>query len=459
MLYGVAAWYSPTSGRTRYAKRQKTINEFERIQTRAAVLISGAFRNTASVALGIELFLPPVRLHMQQIIEETAIRIQTGPVIAYPGDHVKGTAVSIRAGKVCKKYLGAAADSTVYVVELEGVKMALKWAEAVPITVYSDSQAAIQAVQNPDRPSGQYVLKDIYERIRTLRGRGLQQRDMELRWIPAHIGIEGNERADEAAKRAAIKEIELNSQFRFATSKDEEDEKAPEPSTLLEGLELNEEDDKLAIARIYGEFLNDQPKAVKRWEKIMNLYPSSEDETAIGVVKLGASYELARAYLCNAFDAGVGTPEAVAIAAKLEKLANTQAATDSILSDDDPENDVDGLWDLMTALVAAGDSKNVTVLAHAISNFEKKDPEDDTAWKCDGPCRRSVAKIDRMLLYPICMDTGFCADCLKLLEGETMGIQKCNQKHVKEFLYIPERTKEFNKGKILVDGEIIEFDA
>ncbi|KAI9043120.1 uncharacterized protein KD926_004623 [Aspergillus affinis] len=237
MLYGVAAWYSPTSGRTKYAKRQKTISEFERIQTRAAVLISGAFRNTASAALGAELFLPPVRLHMQQMIEETAIRIQTGPVMACPrglvkkrssaeikrsgwspmealsgfNGHVGGAAVSIRAGKVRKKYLGAAADSTVYVGELEGVKMALKWAEAAPITVFSDSQAAIQAVQNPGRPSGQYVLRAIYERIRTLRGSGLQQEDIELRWIPAHIGIEGNERADEAAKRAAIKGIELSS--------------------------------------------------------------------------------------------------------------------------------------------------------------------------------------------------------------------------------------------------------
>ncbi|KAL2843076.1 NACHT and TPR domain protein [Aspergillus pseudodeflectus] len=255
---------------------------------------------------------------------------------------------------------------------------------------------------------------------------------------------------------------------------------------------------ELAIARIYSEFMKDQAKAVKRWEKIMTLYSSSKDETAIGVVKLGASYELARAYLCNAFDAGVGTPEATAIATKLEKLANTQASADSviwtiasaraiclgvyyrlsgqiekaqaqfrpsikrgiqILSDDDPENDVVGLWDLMTALVAAGDSKNVTALAQAISNFEKEDPEDNTAWTCDGPCRRSVTKIDGMSLCPICMDTGFCAECLKLLEGGTMGIQKCNQKHVKEFLYIPERTKEFDKGQMLVDGEVMEFDA
>ncbi|KAL3490747.1 NACHT and TPR domain protein [Aspergillus germanicus] len=255
---------------------------------------------------------------------------------------------------------------------------------------------------------------------------------------------------------------------------------------------------ELAIARIYSEFLNDQAKAVKRWEKIMNLYPSSKDETVIGVIKLGASYALARAYLSNAFDAGIGSPEAAAVGAKLEKLANTQASADSviwsivsaraiclgvyyrlsgqtekaqaqfrpsvkrgiqILSDDDPSNDIDGLWDLMPALIAAGDSKNVTALAHAISNFKKEDPEDNTAWTCDGPCRRALTKIDGMSLCPICQDTGFCADCLKLLEGRMMGIQKCNQKHVKEFLYVPERAQEFDKGKMLVEGEVMEFDA
>ncbi|KAI9036652.1 uncharacterized protein KD926_001606 [Aspergillus affinis] len=35
----------------------------------------------------------------------------------------------------------------------------------------------------------------------------------------------------------------LLQQFRFATFNDEKDQEIPEPSTLLEGLDLNEEDD------------------------------------------------------------------------------------------------------------------------------------------------------------------------------------------------------------------------
>ncbi|KAI9043959.1 ribonuclease H family protein [Aspergillus affinis] len=291
LLYGAAAWYSPTSRTVSYKKLQKTVNEFQRIQTRAAVLISGAFRNTASAALGVELYLPPMRIQMQQTIQEAVARIQTGPAIACPrglrwkrskeafkasgyspmealkwkktgplyayggrqeewetrrahvlapwelpmrciiegaeeavqahdrvcredrqiwytdGSGYQGmvgaAAVSIRAERTARKHLGTELDSTVYVGELEGARMALDRAKPTPITVFSDSQAAIQAVRNPGRPSGQYALRAIYGWIRALRSEGLEI--AELRWIPAHIGVEGNEKADKAAKETAIR--------------------------------------------------------------------------------------------------------------------------------------------------------------------------------------------------------------------------------------------------------------
>ncbi|KAI9038892.1 uncharacterized protein KD926_010225, partial [Aspergillus affinis] len=93
--------------------------------------------------------------------------------------------------------------------ELEGARMALDRAKPTPITVFSDSQAAIQAVRNPGRPSGQYALQAIYGRIRALRNEGLK--DAELRWIPAHIGVEGSEKADKAAKEAAIRGVDISS--------------------------------------------------------------------------------------------------------------------------------------------------------------------------------------------------------------------------------------------------------
>lgn len=57
----------------------KLINELIKIQKRAVILISGAFRGTAGAALDTELHILPIKLRIQQIIEETAIRILTGP--------------------------------------------------------------------------------------------------------------------------------------------------------------------------------------------------------------------------------------------------------------------------------------------------------------------------------------------------------------------------------------------
>ncbi|KAI9034907.1 ribonuclease H family protein, partial [Aspergillus affinis] len=149
-------------------------------------------------------------------------------------------AVSIRAGRTARKHLETELDSTVYVGELEGTRMALDRAKPIPVTVFSDSQAAIQAVRNPGWLSGQYALRAIYGRIRALRSESLE--DTELRWIFAHIGVEGNEKADKIAKGTAIKGLKLSpairyvtefmqqtgllQQFRFARLDEEDDEEA-----------------------------------------------------------------------------------------------------------------------------------------------------------------------------------------------------------------------------------------
>jgi hypothetical protein len=57
----------------------KLTNELTKIQKRAAILISGAFRGTACAALDIELHLLPMKLRLQQKIEEAAICFLTGP--------------------------------------------------------------------------------------------------------------------------------------------------------------------------------------------------------------------------------------------------------------------------------------------------------------------------------------------------------------------------------------------
>lgn len=82
MLFGVSAWYQPmVISKT----KARTISQpFVTIQKWAACLISGAFRTTAAEALNIELYLPPIAIHMNRLVKETAVRLRTGPTFAVP---------------------------------------------------------------------------------------------------------------------------------------------------------------------------------------------------------------------------------------------------------------------------------------------------------------------------------------------------------------------------------------
>jgi hypothetical protein len=57
----------------------KLINELVKLRKRAAILISGAFQRHLGGCIGVEPFLTPMKLRLQQTIEERTIRILTGP--------------------------------------------------------------------------------------------------------------------------------------------------------------------------------------------------------------------------------------------------------------------------------------------------------------------------------------------------------------------------------------------
>ncbi|PGH12593.1 hypothetical protein AJ80_06651 [Polytolypa hystricis UAMH7299] len=252
---------------------------------------------------------------------------------------------------------------------------------------------------------------------------------------------------------------------------------------------------ELGLAQIYNEFLHDQAKATKRWEKIMSAYASTKEKTQIGFLKLQASVKLARQYLYDAVDAGVGSLEAEGAVAKLERLVKQTKADEhymllafssgralslgiyyrlngqeeearalfrpsikqgiQLLSDDDLENDSFGLFNLMNALLAAGDARNVIAGFYvAIGSWPGSISESVT---CDGPCRRTIDDPDNFALCPICYDTGFCPDCVKMLAEGTMAFRKCSAKHVKDFIYIPPQPEQVDTGTTLVDGEKMDF--
>jgi ribonuclease HI len=95
----------------------------------------------------------------------------------------------------------------VYAGKLEAIRMAIIQTrdfitETAGCRIFTDSQPAIKSLAKPRRQSGQSIIKRILDEIDEL----LQTNpsySLQLEWVPGHVGIEGNEKADQAAKHAA----------------------------------------------------------------------------------------------------------------------------------------------------------------------------------------------------------------------------------------------------------------
>jgi hypothetical protein len=67
------------------------------------------------------------------------------------------------------------------------------------LVIFADNQAANYSTKAPKQQSGQFYLKIIVDLTNKLRQIDIEP---EVRWIPAHIGVFGNEIADKLAKEA-----------------------------------------------------------------------------------------------------------------------------------------------------------------------------------------------------------------------------------------------------------------
>ena len=126
-------------------------------------------------------------------------------------NHIGAAAYSPTTSTVAHDYLGKTDNANVYAAELTaihlGVKMAGKSQEQYDkCYIYVDNQSAIQAIDNPKQQSGQYIIRNILQSLDELQ---TQRPNLEFRieWVPGHMDIDGNEKADIEAKKAALEKL------------------------------------------------------------------------------------------------------------------------------------------------------------------------------------------------------------------------------------------------------------
>jgi ribonuclease HI len=125
-------------------------------------------------------------------------------------NHIGAAAFSPRTSETRQLYLGTAKEFNVYTAELSAIELAADIAITTSESttsaiskclIYTDSQAAIKATVNPDKQSGQAILSSAIDKLEKLVT--IKNIITEIVWIPGHMDIEGNEKADTAAKEAA----------------------------------------------------------------------------------------------------------------------------------------------------------------------------------------------------------------------------------------------------------------
>jgi hypothetical protein len=80
--------------------------------------------------------------------------------------------------------------------------------------IHIDNQSSIHAVEKPKQQSGQYIIRNILQSLDELQTQR-PSLEFKIEWVPGHMDIAGNEKADEEAKRAALEQLAGESPIQY----------------------------------------------------------------------------------------------------------------------------------------------------------------------------------------------------------------------------------------------------
>jgi hypothetical protein len=95
-------------------------------------------------------------------------------------------------------------DCEVYDVELFAkaleIELQRPMVSTINLWIFSDSQAALKGLRSGQNGANKYLYQKIYKIAESLKSKGIIN---HIHWVPGHLGIYGNEKADQAARYGA----------------------------------------------------------------------------------------------------------------------------------------------------------------------------------------------------------------------------------------------------------------
>ena len=183
------------------------MRQLQRKQNNGLKLVLGVNKWAPTSNIHAELSILPLALRVEVFQDNLTVAIMTD--ITQPRDHIYYTDGSVSEGRVSAAftYLGHPTlirlgdTASIMQAELTAIHASLQHGLQSPsrCVVFSDSKSALQALLQHQPSDNINILRGIRDVASRLASTPL------IVWIPSHIGIEGNEAADRAARRALFK--------------------------------------------------------------------------------------------------------------------------------------------------------------------------------------------------------------------------------------------------------------